>query len=75
MRIETVGIKNLRCIRDAAAHLDPYTCLVGPNGAGKSTLLFALNIFFREIENAPTDVTSLASKDFYLEKTDTANAE
>lgn len=69
MRIESVHIKNLRCIKDTVIHLDPYTCLVGPNGAGKSTVLFALNIFFREVENAPTDVTSLTVEDFHLQDT------
>jgi putative ATP-dependent endonuclease of the OLD family len=70
MRIESVSVKNLRCIRDGIVHLDPYTCLVGPNGAGKSTVLCALNIFFRQIENAPTDVTSLTLDDFHLQDKD-----
>jgi predicted ATP-dependent endonuclease of OLD family len=50
MRIESVAIKNLRCIKEGIANLGAYTCLVGPNGAGKSTVLHALNIFFRHIE-------------------------
>jgi predicted ATP-dependent endonuclease of OLD family len=66
MRIESVTIKNLRCIKDSVANLGPYTCIVGPNGAGKSTILCALNIFFREVENSPTNVTTLVSEDFYL---------
>ena len=66
MRIESVTVKNLRCMKDSVANLDTYTCLVGPNGAGKSTLLHALNIFFRNVEDASTDVTSLTSEDFYL---------
>jgi putative ATP-dependent endonuclease of OLD family len=70
MRIESVVVKNLRCIQDSSAHLDSYTCIVGPNGAGKSTLLCALNIFFREVENSPTDITALTPEDFYLHKTD-----
>ncbi len=69
MRIESVAVKNLRCIKDSVANLDAYTCLVGPNGAGKSTLLHALNIFFRHVEDASTDVTSLTSEDFYLHDT------
>ncbi len=69
MRIESVAIKNLRCIKESAANLDAYTCLVGPNGAGKSTLLHALNIFFRHVEDASTDVTSLTPEDFYLHDT------
>ena len=66
MRIESVAVKNLRCIKDCVANLDTYTCLVGPNGAGKSTLLHALNIMFRHVEDASTDVTSLTPEDFYL---------
>jgi predicted ATP-dependent endonuclease of OLD family len=46
MRIESVAVKNLRCIKDGVANFDEYTCLVGPNGAGKSTFLHALNIFW-----------------------------
>lgn len=65
MRIESVSVKNLRCIKEAVAIFDPYTCLVGPNGAGKSTFLHALNIFFRHTEDAKTDVTSLAQEDFH----------
>ena len=69
MRIESVAIKNLRCIKEGIANLGAYTCLVGPNGAGKSTVLHALNIFFRHIEDASTVVTSLTSEDFYLHDT------
>jgi putative ATP-dependent endonuclease of the OLD family len=69
MRIESIAVKNLRCIKDCVANLDAYTCLVGPNGAGKSTLLHALNIFFRHVEDASTDVTSLTPEDFYLHDT------
>jgi putative ATP-dependent endonuclease of OLD family len=69
MRIESVAVKNLRCIKDSVANLDAYTCFVGPNGAGKSTLLYALNIFFRHVEDAITDVTSLTAEDFYLHDT------
>jgi putative ATP-dependent endonuclease of OLD family len=69
MLIESIGVKNLRCIKEATANLDAYTCLVGPNGAGKSTLLHALNIFFRHVEDAKTDVTSLNEEDFHLHDT------
>lgn len=69
MRIESVDVKNLRCIKDGVANLDAYTCLVGPNGAGKSTLLHALNIFFRHVQDSSTDVTSLTYEDFYLHDT------
>ena len=69
MRFESLAIKNLRCIKDSVVNLDSYTCLVGPNGAGKSTLLHALNIFFRNLEDVSTDVTSLTPEDFYLHDT------
>lgn len=65
MRIKSVAIKNLRSIKEATIDLDGYTCLVGPNGAGKSTLLCALNIFFRETENATTDLVFLVAEDFH----------
>lgn len=70
MRIESVQIKNLRCVEDATVNLDKYSCIVGPNGAGKSTVLFALNIFFRQTEDAPTEVTVLSSEDFFMQGTD-----
>jgi energy-coupling factor transporter ATP-binding protein EcfA2 len=69
MRIESVAVKNLRCIKDATVQVDPYTCFVGPNGAGKSTILCALNIFFRNLESAPTDLSSLVPEDFHLQDT------
>jgi len=72
MRIESISIKNLRCIKEATVNLDPYTCLVGPNGAGKSTLLHALNIFFRHTEDARTDVVTLTSEDFFQNDTTAA---
>ena len=69
MRIESVVVKNLRSLKDASVNLDDYTCFVGPNGAGKSTFLCALNIFFREADNAPTNLASLVSEDFHLRDT------
>lgn len=70
MLIESVSVKNLRCFSEEVVILDPYTCLVGPNGAGKSTVLCALNIFFRQVENSPTDVTQLTRDDFHLRNTE-----
>lgn len=65
MRIEEVHIKNLRAIKDEVIKFDPYTCFVGANGAGKSTVLCALNIFFRETENASTNLSQLELEDFH----------
>lgn len=69
MRIESVQVRNLRCIKHSDANLGRYTCFVGPNGAGKSTVLCALNIFFRNLESAPTNLSNLSSEDFHLENT------
>ncbi len=69
MKIESVRIENLRSFRDETVHFDAYTSLVGPNGGGKSTVLCALNIFFRETDNASTDVTSLSTEDFHQKNT------
>lgn len=69
MKIETITVKNLRSIDECSVSLDDYTCLVGPNGAGKSTLLCALNIFFREAENAPTETGALSAADFHCDNT------
>jgi putative ATP-dependent endonuclease of the OLD family len=69
VKIESVSIKNLRCIREVDVTLDDYTCLVGPNGAGKSTLLCALNIFFRNIQGSTTDLMKLIAEDFHHQDT------
>jgi predicted ATPase len=41
--IQSVHIRNFRCLRDVDFTLSPLTALVGPNGSGKSTVLAALN--------------------------------
>jgi predicted ATP-binding protein involved in virulence len=69
MRIESIQIKNFRCIKNTTVNFNNYTCIVGPNGAGKSTVLFALNIFFRQTEDSPTDVAALSSEDFFMQDT------
>jgi predicted ATPase len=70
MKIESIHIKNLRSFAEAAVPFNDYTCLVGPNGAGKSTIHCALNIFFRESDNATTDMSQLDAEDFHLKNTD-----
>jgi putative ATP-dependent endonuclease of the OLD family len=65
MKIKTVRIQNLRSIKDETIEFDDYTCFVGPNGSGKSNALCALNIFFREVDNAATDMVSLTIEDFH----------
>lgn len=69
MRIRSVHIKNLRSIADQTVEFDRYNCLVGANGAGKSTVLCALNVFFRETQNATTDLTALQLEDFHAKNT------
>jgi putative ATP-dependent endonuclease of OLD family len=69
MKIESVRIKNLRSFADVIVPFNDYTCLVGPNGSGKSTILCALNVFFRETENASTDLSELDREDFHQKNT------
>jgi len=69
MRIKSVRMKNFRSFEDETVEFDNFTCLVGANGAGKSTILCALNVFFRETQNATTDLTSLHAEDFYCKNT------
>lgn len=69
MKIESVEIKNLRSIKQSMIMFDDYTSFVGANGAGKSTVLCALNIFFREVENASTDLLKLSAEDFHNKNT------
>ena len=69
MRIASVKIENFRSFADATIPFNDYACLVGPNGAGKSTVLTALNVFFRESENLPTDLSQLDQEDFHCKKT------
>ncbi|MDP2619668.1 MAG: AAA family ATPase [Hyphomicrobiales bacterium] len=70
MRIEKMEIKNFRSFSNVDLNFSPYTSLVGPNGGGKSTILCALNIFFRETENAATNLSDLDAEDFHDRKTD-----
>lgn len=65
MKIESVRIKNFRSFDDVVIPFHGYTCLVGPNGAGKSTVLHALNLFFRETGDTPTDLLKLEEEDFH----------
>ena len=70
MRIESIRIENFRSFEDATVPFNKYACLVGPNGAGKSTVLTALNVFFRETENLPTDLSQLEQEDFHCKDTE-----
>jgi len=46
MIIESVRVRNFRCILDETLSCDELTVLVGPNGAGKSSFLEALDKFY-----------------------------
>ena len=70
MKIASVHIENFRSFADATISLNDYGCLVGPNGAGKSTGPTALNVFFRESENIPTELSQLDQEDFHRRNTD-----
>ena len=70
MRIKSVRIENFRSFKDTIVPFNDYACLVGPNGVGKSTILNALNLFFQESENLPTDLNKLEREDFHCKNTD-----
>lgn len=46
MHIQTVRIKNFRCLEDVEIQFNDVTSFIGPNGAGKSTVLRSLDWFF-----------------------------
>ena len=63
MRVQSLHVKNYRCIRDAELSLDSRTALVGRNGSGKSAFLSALELFYKpEIP--------LTEEDFYCRNVD-----
>lgn len=70
MKITSVHIENFRSFENAIVPLNDYSCLIGPNGAGKSTVLTALNVFFREVQNSPTDLSLLDEEDFHQKNID-----
>lgn len=70
MKISSVRIENFRSFEDETIPLNDYACLVGPNGAGKSTVLTALNVFFRECDGVPTDLSQLDEEDFHCKNTE-----
>ncbi|MDE0654324.1 MAG: ATP-dependent endonuclease [bacterium] len=47
MRVQSIHVKNYRCIREATLSLDSLTALVGRNGSGKSAFLSALELFYK----------------------------
>ena len=65
MRIQSVHIRNFRCLENVEVTFDAVTTFVGPNGAGKSTVLRSLEWFFNGDKGALTedDVFSGATDD------------
>jgi predicted ATPase len=65
MKIKSLEIKNFRSFSAVKVDFYDYTAFVGANGAGKSTVLCALNIFFRQTEESPTNLIELEAEDFH----------
>jgi putative ATP-dependent endonuclease of OLD family len=65
MKIKSLEIKNFRSFSATRVDFEDYTAFVGANGAGKSTVLCALNIFFRQTDETPTNLTELEAEDFH----------
>ena len=63
VRVQSIHVKNYRCIRDAELSLDSLTALVGRNGSGKSAFLGALELFYKP--DMP-----LTEEDFYCRNVD-----
>lgn len=63
MQIQSLHVKNFRCLKDAKITFENLTTLIGGNNAGKSTFLKAIEYFF---EAAP----KLTANDFSLKSID-----
>ncbi|MEZ4592133.1 MAG: ATP-dependent endonuclease [Chloroflexota bacterium] len=46
MIINSIAIKNFRCIKNLSTDITTLTAFIGRNGSGKSTMLQALNVFY-----------------------------
>ena len=51
--IESVTIKNFKCLRDVTIKLEPFTVFVGANGSGKTSILQALDLLCRTFRTQP----------------------
>lgn len=63
MIINSIAIKNFRCIKNLSTDITTLTAFIGRNGSGKSTMLQALNVFY--------DVKApISEEDFFNGNTD-----
>jgi len=46
MIVNSIRVRNFRCVLDETLPCEPLTVLVGPNGSGKSCFLRALDLFY-----------------------------
>jgi putative ATP-dependent endonuclease of OLD family len=57
MLLDSIRIRNFRCLKDIELNLSSFVCIIGENNSGKSSILLALNSF---IENS-----KILKRDFY----------
>ncbi len=48
--IDTIRMRNFKCLRDISIDLEPFTMFVGANGSGKSSILQALDLLCRTFQ-------------------------
>jgi predicted ATP-dependent endonuclease of OLD family len=70
IRLETLEIANLRCVKQQSICFDRYTAFVGPNGHGKSTVFAGLNILFGQLGVGSGLSSELKKEDFHNLRTD-----
>jgi predicted ATPase len=52
--IERISIRNIKCLREVAVDLAPFTVFVGPNASGKSSILQAMDVLCRSFRGDET---------------------
>lgn len=62
MIIESLQVRNFRCIYDETLPCEDLTAVIGPNGSGKSSFLKALDIFY-------DPQSKISEDDFYNDNT------
>ena len=55
MLVNSVSVRNYRCVKDAVLQCATFTSMVGPNGVGKSTFLRALELFYEPAPRITAD--------------------